>query len=187
MGNVFLKLNQAAEAIDCFKAAIKLDSKYEWAYFGWGNALGKLEQTGTSLDPYLPTDEETPEYADLYNGWGVSLYQRNQFSEAQTLNQYTEAIEYFRTAIKLDSKYEKAYTGWGSALGKLEQTDTPLAPYRPTDKETPEYADLYNGWGDALYTLNQFAEAQTKYRKTIQLNGTKAIFQVNLGKVFLKR
>ena len=75
------------------------------------------------------------------------------------LNQYTEAIEYFRTAIKLDSKYEKAYTGWGSALGKLEQTDTPLAPYLPTDEATPEYADLYNGWGNAL---NQVSAAQKK-------------------------
>ena len=84
LGNVFLKLNQATKAIDCFKAAIELDPKYEYAYTGWGSALGKLEQTDTPLDPYLPTDEETPEYADLYNGWGVSLYQRNQFLEAQT-------------------------------------------------------------------------------------------------------
>jgi tetratricopeptide (TPR) repeat protein len=85
------------------------------------------------------------------------------------LKRYTEALEAYEQAIRLDPNNADAYCGKGAALDKLKRYTEALGVCEQAIRLDPNLAGAYDTKGTALEGLDRKKEAQQAYEKARQL------------------
>ncbi|RLC78827.1 MAG: hypothetical protein DRI61_09160, partial [Chloroflexi bacterium] len=100
---------------------------------------------------------------------------------------YEEAIEAYRKAIELDSKFAAPWNGLGNVYYKQGRYEKAIEAYRNAIELDPKYAYPWNGLGWVYYEQGRYEEAIEAYRKAIELNPRFAAPWNSLGNVYYEQ
>jgi tetratricopeptide (TPR) repeat protein/spermidine synthase len=92
-----------------------------------------------------------------------------------------EAISHYKTAIKLNPNYTKAYNNLGNALLDKGRISEAIFHYKTAIKLKPDYADAHYNLGNALSAEGKNEEAISHYKTAIGLKPDYALAHNNLG------
>jgi len=99
---------------------------------------------------------------------------------------YQEALKCFQSAIKLNSKYTKAYNNKGNCYFSLKKYDKALIQYNKAISLDSEYSHAYNGKGNVLNEKKQYEQAIVCFKKAIQIDPKYVNAYNGLGNSYLK-
>ena len=99
---------------------------------------------------------------------------------------YQKAIEYYTTAIKLDSKYGLAYQNRSMVYHELGEYEKALEDCHKAVLYMPTDGSVYSGRGGIYAKLRRFDEALADLDKAAELNPNFAATYVNQGYVYLQ-
>jgi len=108
-GGVFREINRFSQALEFFQQAVKLKPADEAAVTSLGDTLFDLKKYEEAATEYQKVLQSNPKNAIVRMDLGLSYFLR----EPRNLDQ---AIAEFRTALKIDSRHEKALQNLTAAL-----------------------------------------------------------------------
>ncbi|HMD53783.1 MAG TPA: tetratricopeptide repeat protein, partial [Phycisphaerae bacterium] len=97
----------------------------------------------------------------------------------------SEAIESYRTAIKLQPKYAEAHNNLGNALQESGQFEEALAEIRIAIQLKPDLTEAYNNLGNVLRSQNRLDEAVQEINNAIKLRPNFAPLYNILGSILI--
>ena len=93
----------------------------------------------------------------------------NMGSIYNNLGRYTEAIEAFVQAIKVDPNHADAYVGLGNTFGKLGRHKEAEQAAKQAIKIEPDLAEAYSILGAAYFSQNDWTDAIEAFRQAIRI------------------
>jgi tetratricopeptide (TPR) repeat protein len=79
------------------------------------------------------------------------------------LNQFKEAAEAYKTAIKLDDDNADTQYAYGLSLGKLNRTDEEILAYKRTVAIKPDHANALEKLGQGYFKQKRWADAAAAF------------------------
>ena len=145
------------------------------AYGNMGNDMVKAGNPAEAL-PYLKKAAELqPEVGDYYNNVGYA-YSR--------LHDYETAISYYdRVGTRKLADSDTYGINYSYALIKLGRYDKARSVAAALLKLHPERAVPYVVTGDVLFAEKNYADAETYYKKALEISGTNSTALNNLGNI----
>jgi protein O-mannosyl-transferase len=97
-------------------------------------------------------------------------------------DQYGEAIDHFREAIRLKRDYTSAHYSLGITLAKAGQTSQAIECLREAVRLDPDAVKIRNNLGVLLFSTGQFDEAVSQFRRVVELDTDMWEAYDNLGR-----
>jgi len=110
----------------------------------------------------------------------------NMGSIYNNLGRYTEAIEAFVQALKVDPSYANAYVGLGNTFGKLGYHKEAEQAAKQAIKIEPDLAEAYSILGAAYFSQNDWTDAIETFRQAIRMQPDYAQAHYSLGLALLR-
>jgi tetratricopeptide (TPR) repeat protein len=95
--------------------------------------------------------------------------------------QTQQAIDHYRTAIRIKPDMVEAYNNLGLILRGQGQLDNAIAEFEAALKINPDYLVTYNNLGLALCQAGRYAEAVERYKNALKVSPSDAGTRNNLG------
>ncbi len=172
LGVINGKLNNAVEAIECFRKAIALQPAHALAYYNLGMSLrgqGRIEEAAGA---YREVTRLTPQRPEGYIGLGQTL---------MSLDRLDEAADCFRALLKLTPGDAEALVNLGRILQHAQNNlEEAVSCYRRALQLEPGYASVYDNLGSALCNQGIHAEAVACYRKALAITPNDSLARSNL-------
>jgi superkiller protein 3 len=176
-------------ALEEFKKAVKGDAKSPYFQKGLGLAYSQLGKYDEAVAAFRKALQINPYYVDVRNDLGTALVLSGKRAEgkaefvaayndptnpspdlsARNLGQayledknYTEAANWFRSAINKNKALVDAHTGLAEALIGLGKPEEAVPILEAALKEAPRNLSLLVGLGDAYYRTGRFTEARAR-------------------------
>jgi tetratricopeptide (TPR) repeat protein len=163
------------QAIQEFSAAIRLNPKYQYAYFMRAFMYEQVQEFQKSLADYNKAILINPKYSEAY-------YNRANLKKDK-LNDIQGALADYNKAIELRPTMFQAYNN-RAVLRYRRLNDVPgaLADYNKAIEINPKYANAYMGRANLQYEkLNNLSDALSDYNKAIEINPRYAKAYSNRG------
>lgn len=208
LGNTYLKNGQPAEAVNCYRQAILLNSKYFEAHNGLGNALIVLNKLEAAAVAYKDAIRLQPSFAEAQYNLGRVLNKQGKPDEAIACyrkaiqidphnssyffnlggvlfkqKDISGAIETYRTCIQLQPGDVKAHNNLGLALVEKGDLEPAIASYRQAIAVQPGYTQTYSNLGIAQLKLGKLSNAEQSCLKAIDLDPKLPEAHYNLGNI----
>ena len=172
LGVINGKLNNAVEAIDCFRRAVSLQPDYALAHFNLGMALRGQGRNGEAVDAFREVTRLAPQRPEAYVGLGQTL---------MSLDRLDEAADCFRALLKLTPGDAEALVNLGRILQHAQNNlEEAVSCYRRALQLEPGYASVYDNLGSALCNQGIHAEAVACYRKALAITPDDSLAHSNL-------
>jgi tetratricopeptide (TPR) repeat protein len=171
-GNALFDKGRIAEAIDCYRQAVRKAPDYADAHNNLGIALAGQGQIAEAIDCFRRALRANPNYANALNNLGNALK-----------DQPAEAEECFRRALLINPHHTQAHNNLGIVLVGQGRTAEAIDCFRRALGVHPHYASAWNNLGAALKGQGQQAEAEECFRRAlrIQPNHVDALNNLGLG------
>ena len=128
-------------------------------------ALTEIYRRLKNLDKALHHGHQATKHgendADSFYNYGLALADDSKFEEA---------IEAYKTAIRLNPQYGLAYNNLGSAYENIEDEDAALEAYQKAIEINPQHAEAQHNFGAILNQRGQEEKAKECYIKAINAN-----------------
>ncbi len=160
-GNVKYALDDYADAIKDYTAAIQLKPDLVDAYNNRGVAKRKLGQHFAAISDYDTAIRLKSDYASAYI---------NRGNAKADLGQHDDAIADYDTAIRLNPDDADAYNNRGNAKYELGQHAAAISDYDTAIRLNPDDADAYYNRGNTKAWLGQHFAAISDYDIAIRLD-----------------
>jgi len=212
-GQAFLKLQDAAQALQAFQSAVRLDPELAPAYDGLGIAYCRLSQVDKGREALAKAETLDPRNPGYPFSLGICEDSRGpaglpaalaafdragqldpknagiQFeigSTLQKLGRHREAAAHFQKAIELDPKMFVAYNNLGVSLAALGEYDQAVRLYQQSIKLHPELAGLsfYSNLGIAFLYQNNLERAESAFTLETAINPEHREAHLNLGNIY---
>ena len=118
-----------------------------------------------------------PKKARAYNNYGVAL---------SDLTRYREAVEYFKKAIALDSKYPDPCNNLAVAYSGLGELDLAIEAIKKGIVLQPYYPEGYNNLASFLLQKKDYVHAEIELKKALQLRPHYGKAYFNCGRLYLE-
>jgi tetratricopeptide (TPR) repeat protein len=174
-GTRLAQQGRRAEALACFRQALRLRPDHARAHHNLGVALAeekKYAEAAASLREALRCQ---PHYAEAHYNLGNTLGE---------LGRAEEAVASYREAIRCRPDYVDALNNLGLALTRLGRAGEAAVFLRQVVRLKPDFAEGYNNLGLTLAERGDFAAAETCYEQALRLNPRYAEAHTNLGSAF---
>src|SRR5206468_235966 len=99
----------------------------------------------------------------------------------------TEAIEHFKTALRIKPDYADAHINWGLALAQQGKLAEASEHYRQALQLKPDSAEAHANWGLALADQGKLVEAIDHYRQALQIKPDSAEVHIIWGTALADR
>jgi tetratricopeptide (TPR) repeat protein/metal-dependent hydrolase (beta-lactamase superfamily II) len=159
-------------AKDTFLAAIGLDPKFCYLWYGLGNTYDELKDFEKAKEAYSRAIELDPKFIYAWNGLG------NVYRE---LKDYAKGEEAYNKAIELDPKFIYPWNGLGNIYRDLEDYGKAKDAYNKAIKLNPKYYNTWNNLGIFYKKIKDFEKANEAYLKSIELEEVNPHANRNLG------
>jgi tetratricopeptide (TPR) repeat protein len=195
LGNIRLREDRTAEAIEHYKKAVAFHPKYVDAHYNLGIALSAAEQYAEAVKEYRTVLQLRQSHkkvlsrlADALARSGhldeaITYYNKSlqkQPGDAEALNnlalalvrkgQIDEAIERYAEALEIDPNSVEVLNNLGNALVKQGEVKQAVTHYQKALRLRPDFAETLYNLANALRQMGQFAEAVGHYQKALTLN-----------------
>lgn len=170
----------AAQALQCFERAIRIDPSFAGAYTGTARALVLLA-THSAYDPHLQARAvERARVALALDPHSPDAHLAIGTIEGRFHYNWTQAEQHFRQALVLDpSNTEAKFALASHFLVPTRRFDEALAELDEAAALDPVHPKLHTARGFVLMMLNRTAEARAVY--SVQLAADPAAFFVRYG------
>lgn len=121
---------------------------------------------------------ESPDAAFAHINLGLAYYDDKR---------YDEAIEEYRTALRLNPNYPEAHNNLGFAYCNKGRLDEAIYEYKAALRLNPNYARAYNNLGNAYMALGFIDDAIGYYKIALRLNPNLAGTHNNLGLAYRQK
>ena len=100
---------------------------------------------------------------------------------------FTQALEAYDAAIKLNPQLAEAYNNRGIVRYDMGEFSAAIDDYTTAINLKPNYAEALNNRGNAYAALERFAEAERDLTAAVKLKDNSAVIHNNLGSVHLSQ
>ncbi len=101
--------------------------------------------------------------------------------QARAAKQYEDARDYFKLAIRKDSKNPVLYNKLGLTYLRMNDLRSAESSFQKAVKRNSKYADAVNNIGAVYYMRKNYGNATKHFKKAVALEETRPSFHVNLG------
>jgi tetratricopeptide (TPR) repeat protein len=161
LGQAYAANREWKDAIKQFKEALKLNPYYVDVRNDLGTVLvlaGKREEGRAEfLTAYSDPTNPTPELSARNLGQAY-LEEKN----------YSEAIEWFRTALSRSDTYPDPYIDLAGALVATDRLDEAVVLLETGVEKVPDHAGLLYSLGQAYFKVGRFAEARERLEEAMR-------------------
>ncbi|MDP3875412.1 MAG: tetratricopeptide repeat protein [Methylobacter sp.] len=159
-GKQHRRQGNSAEAMICFREAIRHKADYIPAYNNLGNLLQADGETEQALTVYQEAIGLAPH---------VPVLHCNLASLRQTQGDFEAAIAGFRHALALKPDFYLAHFNLGKLLAQQEDYPQAIAHYRAALRVQPRSAEVYLEYGAALSKTNRHPQALKCFERAIDI------------------
>jgi tetratricopeptide (TPR) repeat protein len=194
-GLIHLREGRVDLAVELFKRAVDADSENPYFRKGLGQAYAAKREWKDAIKQFRVALELNPYYTDVRNDLGTALVLAGRREEgkeeflsaysdatnptpevsARNLGQayldeknYTEAINWFRTAISRSETYPDPYLGLAEALVATDRLEEAVILLESGVEKAPDDPRLVLALGQACFRAGRFAESRTHLEEAMQ-------------------
>ena len=160
LGLTVAREGRAAEAIDHYRTALRLNPNYAEADLSLANALLATGHATEAVGPYEAAARLQPLHPDTYAGLGLALAQSGRLPES---------VASYERALQLGPPSAQTENNLGNALARLGRGADAQAAYARALQLRPGYAEAERNWGNLLSESGQLAAAADHYRRAVAL------------------
>jgi cytochrome c-type biogenesis protein CcmH/NrfG len=154
-------LAQERSTVDWLARAAELEGKEDWVGLrDWSLAWTKSE----------------PRNEDAWYGLGEAYY---------SLQRYSDAIEAYRQALRINPDDTVAWNNLGAAYDGLQRYSDAIEAYRQALRIKPDDANAWCGLGAAYGMLKRYSDAIDAYRQALRINPDHADAWYGLGLTYM--
>lgn len=204
LGFYFSKLGRTTEAMENFRASLRINPSYADAQNNLGHALANERKYAEAIEHYRAGLRTSPNNVEIRNNLGNALAEtgdvdgamkeyafvlQRQPDHADAHNnlgialamkgQLAEAIAHFNQALRL--KPGSAHGNLGNAFAAQRKWNEAMTHYREALALAPNDAQTHNNLGNVLAELGRLEEAITNYTQALQLRADNPEAHFNLG------
>ena len=208
LGAVLLERGQTDEAIEHFRAALKIRPVHAMGHYNLGGALRQKGRTDEAIEHFRAALEIQPVYAMARYNLGEALREKGQVDEAMDQfraaleiqptyaeahnglgmalfrkGQVDEAIEHFRAALEIQPSYAEAHNNIARALSQIGRSDEAILHLGAALKLQPGHAEAHNNLANVLRQKGQVREAAAQYQQALEIRPGYAMAHYNLAEV----
>lgn len=182
LGNLFLQLGLADEALIEYERCIQLSPKYLLAHYQIAT-IYKQKRNDEKASFHLRRIIELANVAiELDPRKCDTFYFRGLAN--RDLRLFSDAIYDFTRAIQIDPTYMDAYYGRAQTYESLRRYDDALDDYTQLVKFIPDNISFWIDRGAVLRILNRLEESVTNYSRAIDIDQTNALVFNNRGNAY---
>jgi len=148
------------EAVEHFKAAVRLDPEYANAYVNMGIALQALGKKQEAERQFRTALEIKPGLPHAHYNLANFLAEQERVVEAET---------HYLAALRHDRKYTRAHVNLGGLYFKLGKVDDAIAHYRAALRIAPNFVQAHLNLGVALAADGNKQGAISEFEKVLEL------------------
>ncbi|HUT31011.1 MAG TPA: tetratricopeptide repeat protein [Sedimentisphaerales bacterium] len=172
LGNIMLRQDRTAEAIEHYKKAAAFHPKYVDAYYNLGIALSAAGRYPEAIKEYRTVLRLRADHKKVFSRMGDALARNGQIDEA---------IVYYNKSLEQNEKDAEVLNNLALALVKKGQTDEAVKYYTAALEVNPDSVEVLNNLGNALVKQGRFDQATTHYEKALRLQPGFAETSYNLA------
>ena len=160
LGSFYARMGETEKAVEQYKAALDLNSKYDNASLGLGIILAETDQTDEAEKYLAQTISLNPGSFRAYYYLGNIWFNRGEFARART--QYEEGLKYM-------PNFAETNYALGAVLYRLGNPDAALAQFEKVLRINSLYGDAYFSRGTIRLERRQLADALSDYTRAIRI------------------
>ncbi|MBT8373111.1 MAG: tetratricopeptide repeat protein [Deltaproteobacteria bacterium] len=161
LGAALSRRGRLPEAIDQFRAAIRIKPEYADAHYNLGYALARQGNLEEGIYHFAEALRLQPNNVKAHNNMGVALALQGQ---------YPQAIDHFEAALKIYPKDADVHNNFGYTLKKQGKLDAALQHFSAALKIDPEHTDALNNFGHVLMSRGQHEAAARYFSRALEIN-----------------
>ena len=165
------------QALARYQEVLKLDQRYEDAYYWLGDVYFQQEQFYESEKQYRIILKLNPSSARAYLGWGKVLYR---------LGRTDLAIAQYQKALELDPSYADAHYVLGNLYQKREQIYEAIDAYRNAVGLDPGHLDAHYRLARLSEGVGDSETAIKEYKLVKKINAKYGDVTYLLGELYLR-
>jgi tetratricopeptide (TPR) repeat protein len=183
----------SSKAEDEFGDAVRLEPenlryRLDYAHFlsrqrKWSRAIPQLEYV---LDKDPENDEAIPQLtlAKQQNKLAEESYLKGR--EYENLGQLDEALDYYRNVHRIEINYKDVNSRLPTLLANTHR-DKGITTIQDAIKVAPDKAELYVSLGQLQFDNKNFEEAESAFKRAIELDNKNALYHASLGRVYFSQ
>ena len=208
LGNALARKGQIEEAIQHYRAALRMRPNYAEALNNLAYELAERKDYAQAIELYTAAARAKPEQLKIRTGLGDALMHSGRIEEAiaqlseavrlspndaDTRNRVglalvavgrpADAIPQYEAALRADPKMLEVHNNLGSALLSVGNVDQAIRHFQLLLQTRPDHAGAHDNLGVSLAAKGQLDEAITHLRQAIRLQPDNANTHFNLGNV----
>ena len=177
LGSVYLQQNRFALAKKEFDEALRINPDDTAAYNDLGLLLQRSKQT--------PDATEQNENSSLLNPPSAEP-PGNPDSNPTETTRPAEALDHFRTSLRLDPHDPEVHYNFANLLAQAGQLPEAMEQYQQALKINPDFAEAHYSLGNALVQSGRLKEAATQYQEALRVKPDYGDAHANLGNALLQ-
>lgn len=162
-GNELGARHELAEAIDCYREALRLNPRHAIALDNLGVALFRLGRYGEAEEQLRQAIQIKPNYANAHRNLGAVLHTRGRAAAAETV---------LRRALKLNRADAEALVQLGATHVTRAQLGEARECFEKALKLAPRHARALLGLGKCKTYDGAFDEAKALYERALESDPT---------------
>ncbi len=160
LGLAYFRQGRIDDAIEGYKAAIRLKPDYDEAYNNLGLAYVRQGRIGEAIGEFRTALRLKPSLDEAHINLGLAYIR---------LGRLDEAIGVYREALRLKPTHVEAYNNLGLAYIRQGRLDEAIGAYRNALRLKPTYAEAYNNLGLAYVMQDRVDEAIGEFTTALRL------------------
>jgi tetratricopeptide (TPR) repeat protein len=160
LGVVYSGVDRHEEAIDLFRAALKINPVYWAAYNGIAQAYKSLGDDEEAEATYLKAIELRPDYGPIREDLGYFYY---------PLGRYEDAVEVFEGLVEMTPRYHMSYNSLGAFYYLLGLMDKAQEQWETSFSIKKSFAACSN-LGIIYYREGRYADAANMYEWAVEFD-----------------
>ncbi|OGS39426.1 MAG: hypothetical protein A2551_00675 [Elusimicrobia bacterium RIFOXYD2_FULL_34_30] len=117
----------------------------------------------------------------------VTVSYNNRGNSYRDNKEYTQAIEDYTRAVKINPMYAEAFNNRGIAYFNMGDYDNAINDYTKSIELDPNYAKPYSNRGIVYWNINEFSKAEEDFNQAIKINQNLQEAYNSLGNVYFTR
>jgi tetratricopeptide (TPR) repeat protein len=166
LGFTYDRMGETKKALEEFSMAVKLQPNNFRALANLGVALAKFGAYNESIVVLKKSIEIRP-YHKTYDKLGLVYVE---------LNMEEKAIESFKEAIKINSRYAKAHNDLATVYGRIGKFNLALQEFNEAIRIDKDYADAHYNLGILLEFMKQNDLARKEFEIAARLEPTNQLY-----------
>ena len=178
LGMAFHRRGSIPAAVQCYEAALALQSTLAEAHGCLGAALQAQGQSDAAIRRYEEAIRLKPDYASAHDSLGTTL---------QEAGQIDRAIVHYRLAISLMPHFAMAHRNLGTALQARDEFDLAMSCYERALALDPGDAAVHVNLGTLFRLRGDLDAAQASYHRALASLPDNEVAHSNLGSLLQDR